>query len=86
MAIRITRVYTRTGDRGDTALVGGRRVPKDSGRIEASLDANARTLTVVASALLARQVTGAGEDPPLRAGLPSAGGFGRWSAHRAWCA
>ena len=35
MAIRITRVYTRTGDRGETALVGGRRVPKDSLRIEA---------------------------------------------------
>ena len=33
--IRITRVYTRTGDRGDTALVGGKRVPKDSPRIEA---------------------------------------------------
>jgi cob(I)alamin adenosyltransferase len=35
MAIRITRVYTRTGDKGDTALVGGRRVAKDSERIEA---------------------------------------------------
>ena len=35
MAIRITRVYTRTGDLGETALVGGRRVPKDSPRIEA---------------------------------------------------
>ena len=35
MAIRITRVYTRTGDRGETALVGGRRVPKDGPRIEA---------------------------------------------------
>ena len=35
MAIRITRVYTRTGDAGETALVGGRRVPKDSPRIEA---------------------------------------------------
>ncbi|MBI2989511.1 MAG: cob(I)yrinic acid a,c-diamide adenosyltransferase [Deltaproteobacteria bacterium] len=35
MAIRITRVYTRTGDDGATALVGGRRVPKDSPRIEA---------------------------------------------------
>jgi cob(I)alamin adenosyltransferase len=35
MPIRITRVYTRTGDRGDTALVGGRRVPKDAPRIEA---------------------------------------------------
>jgi cob(I)alamin adenosyltransferase len=35
MAIRITRVYTRTGDKGETALVGGKRVPKDSQRIEA---------------------------------------------------
>ena len=35
MAIRITRVYTRTGDNGETALVGGKRVPKDSPRIEA---------------------------------------------------
>lgn len=33
--IRINRVYTRTGDRGETGLVGGRRVPKDSPRIEA---------------------------------------------------
>jgi cob(I)alamin adenosyltransferase len=33
--ISITRVYTRTGDLGDTALVGGRRVPKDSPRIAA---------------------------------------------------
>ncbi|MBK7976876.1 MAG: cob(I)yrinic acid a,c-diamide adenosyltransferase [Deltaproteobacteria bacterium] len=35
MAIRINRVYTRSGDDGDTGLVGGRRVPKDSPRIEA---------------------------------------------------
>jgi len=35
MPVRITRVYTRAGDKGDTALVGGRRVPKDSPRIEA---------------------------------------------------
>jgi len=35
MAIRITRVYTRTGDRGETSLVGGKRVPKDSRRIDA---------------------------------------------------
>jgi cob(I)alamin adenosyltransferase len=33
MAIRITRVYTRTGDTGMTALVGGARVPKDSQRV-----------------------------------------------------
>ena len=35
MAIRINRVYTRTGDKGETGLVGGKRVPKDSSRIEA---------------------------------------------------
>ena len=30
---RLTRIYTRTGDRGETALGDGRRVPKDSLRI-----------------------------------------------------
>src|SRR5262245_27102615 len=35
MPISITRVYTRLGDKGETALVGGKRVPKDSPRIVA---------------------------------------------------
>jgi cob(I)alamin adenosyltransferase len=35
VAIRITRVYTRRGDRGETDLVGGARVPKDHPRIDA---------------------------------------------------
>lgn len=35
MAIRLSRIYTRTGDKGTTALVGGKRVPKDSLRLEA---------------------------------------------------
>ena len=33
--IAINRVYTRQGDRGETGLAGGQRVPKDSPRIEA---------------------------------------------------
>jgi len=35
MPISITRVYTRLGDGGETSLVGGRRVSKDSARIVA---------------------------------------------------
>jgi len=31
----ITRVYTRKGDTGETALAGGQRVPKDGPRLEA---------------------------------------------------
>ncbi|MEE9125156.1 MAG: ATP:cob(I)alamin adenosyltransferase, partial [candidate division NC10 bacterium] len=34
MMPRITKVYTRTGDDGTTGLGTGRRVPKDSPRIE----------------------------------------------------
>lgn len=33
--LAINRVYTRQGDRGDTALAGGQRIPKDSPRIAA---------------------------------------------------
>jgi cob(I)alamin adenosyltransferase len=29
------RIYTRTGDAGETGLIGGRRVPKDHPRVEA---------------------------------------------------
>jgi cob(I)alamin adenosyltransferase len=35
MAIRLTRIYTRGGDKGLTGLVGGKRVPKESSRLEA---------------------------------------------------
>lgn len=32
---RLTRIYTRSGDDGSTGLADGRRVPKDSARIQA---------------------------------------------------
>ncbi|MDR3626664.1 MAG: ATP:cob(I)alamin adenosyltransferase, partial [Ignavibacteriaceae bacterium] len=31
----MTKIYTKTGDKGDTGLFGGKRVPKHSIRIEA---------------------------------------------------
>lgn len=35
MSIYLHRIYTKAGDKGQTALVGGKKVPKDSPRIEA---------------------------------------------------
>ncbi len=32
---RLTRIYTRTGDKGETSLIGGKRVSKTSARVEA---------------------------------------------------
>ena len=32
---KITRIYTKAGDEGQTSLGGGQRVPKDALRIEA---------------------------------------------------
>ena len=29
------KIYTKTGDTGETGLYGGRRVPKDANRVEA---------------------------------------------------
>ncbi len=35
MSVYLSKIYTKTGDRGQTALVGGQMVPKDSLRIDA---------------------------------------------------
>ena len=59
---RITKVYTRTGDDGTTALGGGQRLPKDDLRIEAygTVDETNSAIGVVRAA---------GADPRLDAML-----------------
>ena len=44
--ITINRVYTRTGDSGETALVGGQRISKDNVRIEAYGDVDELNATI----------------------------------------
>ncbi len=71
MAIRITRVYTRRGDQGETDLVGGARVAKDSPRIEAygtvdELNAAVGVVRAVNAALHARSRAGRELDAILR--------------------
>lgn len=58
--MRITKVYTRTGDAGDTGLGGGQRVPKDSARIEAygTVDELNSTLGVVQAHIHDAEVRG----------------------------
>ena len=69
--MRITKVYTRTGDSGETALVGGTRVPKNHQRINAygTVDElNAILGIVVAYARLSEnsRLTDSIEQPLLR--------------------
>lgn len=44
--ITISKVYTKTGDAGETGLVGGQRVPKDHVRIEAYGDVDELNATI----------------------------------------
>lgn len=44
--MRITKVYTRTGDKGKTRLAGGQRVWKDSARVEAYGDVDELNSTI----------------------------------------
>jgi len=44
--MRITKVYTKTGDRGETSLVGGARVSKSSPRVEAYGDVDELNSTI----------------------------------------
>jgi cob(I)alamin adenosyltransferase len=53
--MRIDRVYTRGGDRGETSLIGGERVSKASGRLDGygTVDELNATLGLVGEALAA---------------------------------
>src|SRR5690606_31917516 len=46
MAVHLTRIYTRTGDSGTTALGDGSRVPKTDPRIEAYADVDETNATL----------------------------------------
>jgi cob(I)alamin adenosyltransferase len=56
-----SKLYTRTGDQGETALFGGRRVPKDDPRVEAygSVDELNSTLGVAVSFLRQKRIAAA---------------------------
>lgn len=51
--MRLSKIYTRTGDAGETSLIGGRRVAKDSARIESfgAIDELQATLGLLRAAL-----------------------------------
>jgi cob(I)alamin adenosyltransferase len=53
MAVHLTRIYTRTGDAGTTALGDGSRVPKTAPRIEAYADVDETNAAIGAVLALA---------------------------------
>lgn len=63
MGFRLSKIYTRTGDKGETGLGDGRRVPKDHPRIEAIGEVD--TLNSQVGVLLAGLAAQSGEFPGL---------------------
>src|SRR5579884_2572519 len=55
--LAINRVYTRQGDRGETALAGGQRVPKDGPRIAAYGDVDELNAFLGAARVTAAEAT-----------------------------
>ncbi len=63
MGFRLSKIYTRTGDKGETGLGDGRRVPKDHPRIEAIGEVD--TLNSQLGLLLAGLVEHSEQNPGL---------------------
>jgi cob(I)alamin adenosyltransferase len=66
--MRIDRVYTKGGDKGETSLIGGERVPKNDPFIEAygTIDEVNAVIGLVVEALAASPVAGPHLTPILR--------------------
>ena len=66
--MRIDRVYTKGGDKGETSLIGGERVPKNDPFIEAygTIDEVNAVVGLVVEALAASPVAGPHLTPILR--------------------
>lgn len=64
MGFRLSKIYTRTGDKGETGLGDGRRVPKDHPRIEAIGEVD--TLNSQLGVLLAGLADGLVQTPGLQ--------------------
>ena len=58
--IQPMKIYTKTGDKGDTSLFGGQRVPKDALRIEAcgTVDELNSTLGLVVAETTEKRIRG----------------------------
>ena len=64
MGFRLSKIYTRTGDKGETGLGDGRRVPKDHPRVEAIGEVD--TLNSQLGLLLANLEEQSGKHPALK--------------------
>jgi cob(I)alamin adenosyltransferase len=58
----LNRIYTKTGDKGETSLVGGQRVPKDAPRIEAYGTVDELNAFAGAACLTATDLAGSNAD------------------------
>jgi len=64
MGFRLSKIYTRTGDKGETGLGDGRRVPKDHPRVEAMGEVD--TLNSQLGVLLAGLADNVAQTPGLQ--------------------